>query len=112
MLAYVQHFLEASIFSIIVETAVVVLLCIITKKDVRISLVAGLGTLCTIPYVWFVFPTIFWYSSILIVLVGEIFAFLFETVLYKFIGKLTWANALLFSLIANLVSFIFWRMLF
>lgn len=109
MLLYVHRFLLAASFSAIIEALVVLLLCFLFKKDSRISLVAVLGTICTEPYVWFVFPALFWYSSGLIVIAGEFTAFLFEAVLYKFLGKLTWKMALLFSFAANTISYLVWR---
>ena len=105
MLDYVHQFLDSLTFSVVVESLVVLFLCILFKKDKRIFLVAVLGTSCTIPYVWFVFPTLFWYSSMLSIYVGECFAFLFEAVLYKVLGKLSWKHALLFSFLANVSSY-------
>jgi hypothetical protein len=112
MLDYVHYFLRSLIFSVVVESLVVSVLCALFKKDKRVWLIASFGTFCTIPYVWFVFPTLFWYSSVITICVGESFAFLFEAALYKIIGKLNWKQALLFSLLANSASYflgkIFW----
>ena len=105
MLDYVYDFIHSLVFSVVVESLVVWILCILFKKDKRIFLVAVLGTLCTIPYVWFVFPTLFWHSSITIILFGEGFAFLFEALLYKILGKLSWKEALIFSFLANIASY-------
>lgn len=105
MLDYVNQFLGAMSFSVVVESLVVLVLCALLKKDKRIFLVAAFGTLCTIPYVWFVFPTLFWYSASITLYLSEGFAFLFESVLYKFIGKLNWKQALLFSFVANSASY-------
>ena len=105
MLEYVHNFIGALAFSIFVECLVVVGLSFLLRKDKSLFLVAALGTVCTIPYVWFVFPTIFWYSGSLIVWVGEGLAFVVEAFLYKFVGRLTWRYALLFSLLANLASY-------
>lgn len=111
MLSYVFQFLQGLTFSVVVEILVVFLLCFAFKKDKRIALVAGLGTLCTIPYVWFVFPTLFWYSSDHGIYLAESFAFLFEMVLYKIVGKLSWRYAFLFSLLANTISFFLGKLL-
>lgn len=105
MLTYVYQFLNALLFSVAVESVVVLILCIVLKKDKKIVLIAGLGTLCTIPYVWFVFPTLFWYSASGAIYIAEGFAFLFEALLYKVLGKLSWKEALLFSFSANTASF-------
>lgn len=105
MIDYVLQFINALAFSIVVESLVVLILCLIFKQDKRIFLIAALGTLCTIPYVWFVFPTLFWYSSSLIVYLGEGFAFSFEAILYKVLGKLSWRYAIIFSFLANFASY-------
>ena len=105
MLAYVYQFGHALLFSVIVESVVVFLLCLFFKKDKRTALLAGLGTMFTIPYVWFVFPTIFWYSSTLGISLAEGFAFLFEVAIYKVFGKISWRYAFLFSLVANAGSY-------
>lgn len=105
MLDYAQQFLGALAFSVVVESLIVLILCTVFKKDKQIFLIAALGTMCTIPYVWFVFPTLFWYSSSLIIWFGEGFAFLFEATLYKILGKLNWRYALALSFLANLTSY-------
>jgi hypothetical protein len=105
MLDYVHRFLEALLFSAVIEGAVVLALCAVFKKEKWISWIAVFGTLCTIPYVWFVFPTLFWYAAGLGTFIAESFALLFEAALYRVIGKLNWRNALLFSFIANAISY-------
>lgn len=105
MLLYVQQFLGALTFSVVVESVIVLLLALLFKQDKKIFLVAAFGTLATIPYVWFVFPTLFWYSASMALYFGEGFAFLFEAVLYKFLGKLSWKYALLFSFLSNCASY-------
>ena len=105
MLEYVQQFLISLVFSIVVESVVVLALCVLLKKEKRIAWLAALGTVCTIPYVWFVFPTIFWYSASAALVVGEIGAFVFEAGIYKIFGKISWRDALIFSFIANAASY-------
>ena len=112
MLIYTSHFLSALLFTVVIETLVVFLLCLLLKKDFRILIVSVLGNICTLPYVWFVFPVMFWYSSNLIVVSGELTAFLFEAILYKFLGKLSWKMAFFFSFVANLASFVLGKFLF
>ncbi len=110
MLVYIHQFFEALVFSGVTEAVVVLLLCVVLKKNARTMIatasVAFFGTAATIPYVWFVFPTIFWYSSTLSLYFAEGFAFFAEALLYKFIGKLSLRQALVFSLVANSVSFV------
>ena len=105
MLSYLYQFLHALLFSVVVESIVVLALCIFFKKNKKIALLAIGGTILTIPYVWFVFPTLFWFSSLLNVCSGEGFAFLVEAVIYKLFGKVSWKFALLFSLLANCASY-------
>jgi hypothetical protein len=81
------------------------------KKPYYVALLAALGTMCTIPYVWFVFPTIFWYSATMALYLAEGFAFLFEAILYRILGKVTWRQALLFSLAANMASYFLGKVL-
>lgn len=105
MLIYVYQFLHALLFSVVIESFTVLFLCYFLKKNTRIAFVAALGTILTIPYVWFVFPTVFWYSSSTSLFLAELFAFIFEVVLYKTLGKLPWKYALLFSAVANSLSY-------
>jgi hypothetical protein len=105
MIDYVYQFFDSLLFSVVVESIVVLLLCNYFKRDKRIAFLAGLGTMLTIPYVWFVFPTIFWFSSVLSISLAEGFAFVFEAMLYKFLGKVTWKQAIIFSLLANGASY-------
>lgn len=105
MLDYAHQFLVALLVSITIESLVVLGLATFLKKDRRIALIAVFGTMLTIPYVWFVFPTIFWYSATMIVYCGEGFAFLFEAALYRYLGKLSWPMAFLFSAVANSASY-------
>jgi hypothetical protein len=105
-----HRFLTALLFSSAVEAIVVVLICYISKKELRIALIAILGTVCTLPYVWFVFPELLWFWSHRVLIAGEMFAFIFEALLYRYLGRLTWGNALLISFGANAVSFLAWRL--
>jgi len=111
MIVYVYHFLWALLLTIIIEALVILAFCYFLKKNFVIVAISVLGNICTVPYVWFVFPVVFWYSSNLIIASGEMTAFLFEAVLYKFLGKLTWKTALLFSLAANAASYLAGRFL-
>jgi hypothetical protein len=109
MLAYVHQFLHSLLFSMVVESVAVFALCLVCKRDKRIAYIAALGTALTIPYVWFVFPTVFWYSSATALFLAEAFAFLFEAFLYKVLGKLDWRYAFLFSFVANCASYFLGR---
>lgn len=69
-------------------------------------LVAAVGTALTIPYVWFVFPTLFYASPLFIVAIGEAFAVVAETLLYRYAAEASWKFALACSCIANAASYI------
>ncbi len=115
MLAYLREFFDALAFSVAVEGGVILLLCLLFRMDKRTTvanvLVAVFGTASTIPYVWFVFPTLFWYSATTAVFLAEVFAFLAEALLYRFVGRLSTRQAFLFSLLANSASYILGRVL-
>ena len=110
MLAYVFQFFDSLAFSVIVESTVVYAIGkLVWKKEITntkfIACLAMIGTFMTIPYVWFVFPTLFWYSYSLSIILAEIFAFIVESFVYKYIGKLSWYQAFVLSLLANSASF-------
>jgi hypothetical protein len=111
MLVYASRFWGALLSTIIIEAIIVLFICYFLKKDFRIAIISVLGNVCTVPYAWFVFPAVFWYSSHLVLITGESFAFLLEAVLYKYLGKLNWKMALMFSLLANVASYLLWRFL-
>ena len=110
MLAYLFQLFDSFAFSVLVEAAIAYTICkIVWKKEITnpkfIACLAVIGTFMTIPYVWFVFPTLFWYSYSLSIILAEIFAFIVESFVYKYLGKLSWHQALILSLSANSTSF-------
>lgn len=113
MLAYAYLFLKSLVFSCVVETSVAGTFVRVTKNGevLRAVLVAIVGTALTIPYVWFVFPTLLYFSPIAIILVGETFAFLVEGFLYAYFCGLSLRFALLLSLVANLASYLLGKLL-
>lgn len=111
MLSYVYHFLEALIFSCVVEGITIFILCTALKQNKKIAYLGALGTMLTIPYVWFIFPVVFWSKLTLALPLAEFFAFLVETFIYRFYGKVSWKVAILFSFFANLMSFILWKLI-
>lgn len=116
MLAYVHQFLQALVFTAVVEAVVVLLLSVILKKGTHATLrtiwTSFVGNALTVPYVWFVFPTIFWYSSTLSLYLAEGFAFVMEALIYKFVAKLSWRQAIVFSFIANATSYFLGKLVF
>ena len=111
MLSYVYHFLAALVFSCAVESITVLILCVFLKQNKKVSYLATLGTMLTIPYVWFVFPVILWSSLTIALPLAELFAFLVEMFLYKLFGKVSWKMAVTFSFFANLMSFVVWKLI-
>jgi 1,4-dihydroxy-2-naphthoate octaprenyltransferase len=111
MLVYLHNFFHALIFSALVEAVVVLALCTVLKKRKEIALLAIVGTAGTIPYVWYVFPTMLWYSPLGSVICGESFAFIAEAILYRMAGKLSWRESFLFSASANAASFFMGKVL-
>ena len=58
----------------------------------------------THPLVWFVWPSLlplpYW------IIGAELFAFLAETVMYRYLLKIDWEKAVIFSLAANMASYL------
>ncbi len=107
MLTYVRLFLQGLAFSCSVEALVAFGVVFFLKKENRKGavLVAIFGTALTIPYVWFVFPTLFFYSPILIIIIGETFAFVVEALIYKYSCNYSFKFAFFLSFIANIASY-------
>ncbi|MBI5421350.1 MAG: hypothetical protein HZA35_03540 [Parcubacteria group bacterium] len=116
MLTYARHFFSALGFSIVIET--IILLWIVRgvfriKKEGasfgRLVLVGFFATFATIPYVWYVFPVVFYDSWRKALILSEFFAVLVEAVFYKYILGLSWKRALSVSLVCNASSFFLGR---
>ncbi len=105
MHTYEYAFLEAWGITVVVETAVLLLLNY-WQKSAKITdvMVAGVvSSSLTIPYLWFVMP-IFFDSRTLYVYTSECLIILIEAlILYKFL-PLSLKQAFVVSLIANLAS--------
>ena len=105
---YVFQFLTAAALSIIIETAVLILLYKYFKigESRRKLIIAGiLATGGTIPYVWYIFPVLSYTSYILYIIAAEIFAFVVEAFFYRIFLKLDYKKAFIFSFFCNLASF-------
>ena len=114
MLDFVYSFFGSLALTLVVET---VILCALSwwllGKDVitrlgygRIILVSLLASSLTLPYVWFVFPVIIYWSNGLALALSELYAFVIEAILYKFIFRVPLWRALLLSLLCNVGSFV------
>jgi len=78
-----------------------------SKVSGALLLFAGLiASFSTLPYLWFIFPTLFnnirsWY-----IVSAELFAFMTESIIYYFILRISLKKATLLSLFCNLTSFL------
>jgi hypothetical protein len=110
MFSYTLQFLGSTIYSILVEVMVVALLIrfVLKLKNIywyNIVTAGTFATLATIPYVWYIFPILFYYSSTTGLLLGEIFAVVVETIVYTLWLRLPLDKAFMIVLLANLVSY-------
>lgn len=113
MLIYTRRFLVSLIFTTAVETFVLFLL---TRKAFKLGeedisssklIFAGwFASFATIPYVWYVFPVIFYSSYSLAIFIGEIFAFFVESFFYTVFLKVGIRKAVIISFLANITSFL------
>lgn len=104
MTPYLSEFFIALLFTIFVETILILFLLkkIYKQKDVGITKIINAGifaSTCTIPYVWFVFPFVF--SQPTALLLSELFAFVAEAIFYRLFLKLSVKQSIVISLIAN-----------
>jgi hypothetical protein len=111
MLTYTYRFLFALVFTIFIET--IILWIFIRKifkfKDGRFSnlniIFAGImASFSTIPYVWYVFPILIYWSFKLSLILSEVFAFLVEAIFYRFYFDVKFRYSLLISFVCNLFS--------
>lgn len=104
---YETKFLVSLILTLLIETLILlVLLKIIAPKikKLKIVLISILATSLTLPYLWFIFPNYLAYPNYIIL--GEIFVFLTEAIIYWRTLPITIKKALIISFIANLLSLI------
>ena len=113
MLVYVHQFLLNWSFTLLVETVVFIVLVRwyfrISKVDVPLTqLILGgiFASTITIPFVWFVFPILLYYSTVSAIAAGEIFAFVIEAIFYIFAFKFSLRQAVIISFVANASSFL------
>jgi hypothetical protein len=112
MLNYVHHFLIALLFTVSIETVLILFFLKKIYKQLEIPTTkitsAGIfANICTIPYVWFVFPFVL--NQPLALISSELFAFVIEAVFYKIFLKLPFKQAFFISFVANLASFVLGR---
>lgn len=109
MLNYVHNFLFALSLTVAIESIVLFLLFYFALKEksnnIKIFFAGLFASFATLPYVWFVFPTIFYTNLNIAVGISEIFVIIVEGIFYHFLLKLSWKKAFLVSLICNVISF-------
>ena len=106
------YFLIALIITLIIEIPVFLLYTFIARKDLFKDLktlakavgVVAVGTIISLPFLWFVFPAIIT-DWLLVLLVGELFVFLFEALLIHALAGFSKKDALLASFVINVASF-------
>jgi hypothetical protein len=111
MRQYTYSFLLYTFITLLTESIVVLMLL---RKLLRIGMRQRTNkeiisaTICasslTIPYVWFVFPSIF-ESFAAAIWISEFFVFVVEALFYRMFLKLSYKQAFLISFIANIASF-------
>lgn len=108
---YLHRFITAFVFTETVEIIVLFLLIwfFYSKKElgvVKIVIVGFLATFSTLPYVWFVFPSMIIISFNLYIAVSELFAFVMEAILYRLCFGFKWRMVFILSFTCNVVSFL------
>jgi len=109
-IAYIHRFITSLVFTDASETIILFLLLWFVFKSrklgwKRIVSVGLFASFSTIPYVWFVFPYLTYWSRNTSLIWSEIFAFVIEAIIYRFFLNLSWKRALLVSLFCNAVSY-------
>jgi len=113
-MTYEELFIAALLFTILIETAMLLLMLRVLKikRDLKELLFAGiLASSATLPYLWFVLPSFISPYSFYVA-AGEILVILFEALIYAQILKLEMRIALIVSFACNLISFLMGIMLF
>jgi hypothetical protein len=118
MLIYTYKFLLALIFTVFVET---ILLWLIIRKIFKFKegrfntpniIFAGImASFSTIPYVWYIFPILIYWSFNLSLILSEIFAILVEAIFYRFFFNIKFRDCLLISFVCNFASWGLGRLL-
>ncbi|MFZ5392177.1 MAG: hypothetical protein ACOZAR_03180 [Patescibacteria group bacterium] len=109
-------FFVALILTIVIETIAMVIVLKWTKKnnwDIawnKIIFTGFLASFATLPYLWFVWPTVF--AGKYMILSGEIFVTLVEIVIIKFSLPVNWKTAVILSVICNLSSYLIGKLFF
>jgi hypothetical protein len=92
--------------TLVLELVVALLFAVFTKTSKRILLAVLVANLFSLPLVWFVFPLL--KIALLAVVLSEVFAIVFETVVLRGISHkhISWGKALVLGILMNVVSFL------
>ena len=109
---YLQKFISALLFTDVAEAVILFFLLwfVFKKREIgwpKIIIIGLFASFATLPYVWFVFPSLTAISYALYLTVAELFALIIEAVLYRYSLDLTWKVAFLLSFLCNLASLLF-----
>ena len=107
--AYEYDFLKSLLLTIMIEFSVLIMIVkYYLKKPVtwdRLLFAGIFPSFSTLPYLWFVLPIFFINDFTAYVWVGEISVTLVEIIILFFLLKLTWKEAFLLSVSANISSY-------
>jgi hypothetical protein len=109
--SYIFSFLKALLYTIIIETIVLLIIFKTRLKHLQIKnsilLLTGiLISFSTLPYVWFVLP-IFIKPTLLFMLISELSVIIIESIIIWKLLVINYRSAVSVSLICNLTSFLF-----
>ena len=107
---YEQNFLSSLSLTLIVEVPIVLLFIrsIFRKKEIGILKIIFVGILAsalTLPYLWFILP-VYIFNRNVYIFFGEALIIIIEAIIYNQILELKFREALIISLVANLMSII------
>lgn len=107
---YTHSFLTSLVFTMAIETALLYLILRFVIKypdlsSLKIVTIGLLANFTTVPYVWFVFPTLLNWSRNTSLLYSEPFVFLVEAFIYQIYLKTSVRTSLFVSLVCNAASY-------
>lgn len=111
---YTHRFIVSAIATMTIEGVVGLLLFVyfLSRKEehlhlskVKVFSTTFFVSMFTLPYVWFIFPTLMMWTRNTSLWFSELFIFSVEAIVYRIFLKLPWRWAVGVSLIANLASY-------
>lgn len=111
---YTHRFIVSAIATMTIEGVVGLLLFVyfLSRKEehlhlskLKVFLTTFFVSMFTLPYVWFIFPTLAMWTRNTSLWFSELFIFSVEAIVYRIFLKLPWRWAIAVSLIANLASY-------